>query len=337
MRPGDVVGIHASFVVIAYNEAGNIGRALDGITALAGLEQSRYEVIVVNDGSHDGTAAVVASRAALNPHIKLIDLPRNRGRGYARATGIAAANGDFIATIDADILLPVNWFSEAMAALANYDAIGGTAIPDGDVGYVHRASQLVPRVVGHTTAVTGSNALYRRKVFGLVTFDPSLREGEDVALNKAIAQHGLSLSTIPGLIVGHMENKSFSDSIRWLFVTGKGATRQFFVYRQVRVPDLTTGIFLASLVTGALVAAMASLIPGILIPLAFLLAVSVQHVRSRFETPLSRLHMIAFAVVLDAAHLLAYFAGRVVGLKWLLDRRATVPIHAPHSNSVSRL
>lgn len=337
MWPGDVVGIHASFVVIAYNEAGNIGRALDGITALAGLERSRYEVIVVNDGSRDETAAVVASRAAVNPHIKLIDLPRNRGRGYARATGIAAAQGELIATIDADILLPVNWFSEAMAALADYDAVGGTAIPDGDVGYVYKASQLVPRVVGHTTPVTGSNAFYRRKVFDLVTFDPSLREGEDVALNKAIAQHGLSFATIPGLIVDHMENKSFPDSIRWLFVTGKGATRQFFVYRQVRVPDLTTGIFLASLVAGALVAAMASLIPGLLIPLAFLLAVSVQHVRSRFETPLSRLHVVAFAVALDAVHLLAYFAGRIVGLKWLLHRRATVPIHAPGSNSVSRL
>jgi glycosyltransferase involved in cell wall biosynthesis len=336
MWPGDVAGIQVSFVVIAYNEAGNIGRALDGITALAGLERSRYEVIVVNDGSRDGTAGVVAGRAAHNPHIKLIDLPRNRGRGYARATGIAVAQGELIATIDADIILPGNWFIEAEAALADYDAVGGTAIPDGDVAYVYKASRLVPRVVGHTTAVTGSNAFYRRKVFDLVAFDPSLREGEDVALNKAIAQHGLSFATIPGLIVEHIENKSLPDSICWLFVTGKGATRQFLVYRRVRIPDLTTGIFLASLVAGVLVAAVAGLIPGVVIPLAFLLAVSVQHVRSRFETPLSRLHVVALAIVLDAAHLLAYFAGRVVGLTWLLDRRATVPIHAPDPNSISR-
>ncbi len=214
MWPGDLDGIHVSFVVIAYNEAGNIGRTLDGITALVGLDQSRYEVIVVNDGSRDGTADVVASRASLNPRIKLIELPQNQGRGYARATGIAAAQGELIATIDADILLPVNWFSQAMAALADYDAVGGTAIPDGDVGYVYKASHLVPRIVGHTTAVTGSNSLYRRKVFDLVTFDPSLREGEDVALNKAIAQHKLSFATIPGLTVDHLENKSFPDSIR---------------------------------------------------------------------------------------------------------------------------
>jgi glycosyltransferase involved in cell wall biosynthesis len=226
MWPGNIPGIRASFVVIAYNEAGNIGRALDGIAALVGLEPERYEVIVVNDGSHDGTAKVVSSRVARNPHVKLIDLPKNRGRGYARATGIAAAQGEFIATIDADIILPANWFIHAAAALADHDAVGGTAVPDGDVAYVYQAARLVPRVVGHTTAVTGSNALYRRKVFDLVTFDPSLREGEDVALNKATARHGLSFVTVPGLFVEHIENKTLPESLRWLFTTGKGATRQ---------------------------------------------------------------------------------------------------------------
>ena len=82
------MGIRVSFVVIAYNEAGNIGRTLDRITALVGLAERRYEVIVVNDGSRDRTADIVADRAARNPRINLIDLPENRGRGYARATGI---------------------------------------------------------------------------------------------------------------------------------------------------------------------------------------------------------------------------------------------------------
>ena len=45
-------------------------------------------VIVVDDGSRDGTAQIVRERAAADPHIRLIALPRNRGRGYARSTGI---------------------------------------------------------------------------------------------------------------------------------------------------------------------------------------------------------------------------------------------------------
>jgi len=337
MKPGNAMVIRISFVVIAYNEAGNIGRTLDGITALVGLEPERYEVIVVNDGSRDMTADVIIGRAASNPHIKLIDLPENRGRGYARATGITAARGEFIATIDADIILPASWLVRAETALAKHDAVGGTAVPDGDVAYVYQATRLMPRVVGHTTAVTGSNALYRRKVFDLVTFDPSLREGEDVALNQATVRQGLSFATVPGLFVEHIENKALPDSLRWLFDTGKGATRQLLVYREVRVPDLATGAFLASLAVGVLTG-LVSPFAGVAIPLAVLLAVSIQHVRSRFETPLKRLPSVLLAIGLDAAHLLAYFTGRVAGLAWLLRNRrpSTVPVRGPEPEAVSR-
>jgi Glycosyl transferase family 2 len=315
------MGILVSFVVIAYNEAGNIGRTLDGITAQAGLAQQRYEVIVVNDGSRDRTADIVADRAARNPRINLIDLPANRGRGHARATGILAAQGELIATVDADIILPADWLLRAEAALAGCDAVGGTAVPDGDVAYVFQATKLVPRVVGHTTAVTGSNALYRRQVFDLVAFDPSLREGEDSAFNQATARHGLSFGTVPGLLVQHTESKTLPDSLRWLFNIGRGATRQLLVYRQVRTPDVVTGAFLSSLVAGTVVGVLADPLVGAGIPVVVLLAVSVQHVRSRFETPLVRLPSVSLAVALDGAHLLAYFAGRVAGLSWLSARR----------------
>jgi hypothetical protein len=338
MGPINAAGIRVSFVVIAYNEADNIGRTLDAIIALVGIEAGRYEVIVVNDGSRDGTADVVTARAARNQHVKLMDLSKNRGRGYARATGIAAAQGEFIATVDADIILPASWFVRAEAALADHDAVGGTAVPDGDVAYVYQATRLAPRIVGHTTAVTGSNALYRREVFDLVTFDSSLREGEDVALNKATERYGLSFRTVPGLFVEHIENKALSDSLRWLFATGKGATRQLLVYRQVRMPDLATGAFLVSVVAGGLVAALADPFLGIVIPLAVLLTVTAQHVRSRFETPPRRLPAVTLAVVLDGAHLLAYFAGRVVGLAWLVRHRrpSGEPIRAADPKSISR-
>ncbi len=330
--------IRTSFVVIAYNEAGNIGRTLDGITSLTGLEPERHEVIVVNDGSRDKTADIVFGRAVRNPHIKLIDLPRNRGRGYARATGIRATQGEYVATIDADIILPADWLIRAEAALAEHDAVGGTAVPDGDVAYLYQATRLVPRVVGHTTAVTGSNALYRRKVFDLVAFDPSLREGEDVALNQATARHGLSFETVPGLLVEHIENKALPDSLRWLFATGKGATRQLLVYREVRMPDLATGAFITSLIAGASIGCLIGPLPGVAIPLAVLLAVSAQHVRSRFETPIKRWPAVALAIGLDGAHLLAYFAGRVAGLAWLMRRRQVAGdvIRVPGSDSVSQ-
>jgi hypothetical protein len=73
--------------------------------------------------------------------------------------------------------------------------------------------------------------------------------------------------------------------------------------------------------TGVTVAATVSPF-GLLIPAALLLAISIQHVRSRFETPRRRWRSVAAAIGIDSALLLAYFTGRVAGLIWLVRKRA---------------
>ncbi|MGP7996199.1 MAG: glycosyltransferase family 2 protein [Streptosporangiaceae bacterium] len=319
--PDDLI----SFVVIAYNEAAGIGPTLDSIARLAGLGE--YEIIVVNDGSRDGTGQLVAGLAQRDPRIRLIDLPANRGRGHARSTGIAAARGGLIATVDADILLPADWLDRTRTALAGHDAVGGTAVPDGDVGYVYRRFGLAPRVVGSTTTVTGNNGLYRRSVFDRVSFDAALREGEDSALNHAMACQGLSVATVPGLVVQHRETKTFGTSLRWLFETGEGATRQLLAYRQLRQPDLVTAAFAASLAAGLAAAATRRPLLGAAIPASFVLAASTQHVRTRFETPRPDWLKVAPAVAVDGAMLSAYFAGRLAGLGAAVRRAAGSPRH----------
>jgi len=302
-----------SFVVIAYNEAANITRTLTSIDSLEGL--SKYEVIVVDDGSRDNTAEVVSEVSHRNSNVRLVRLLLNQGRGYARSKGIAEARGAFIATVDADIILPPDWLIRSRAAIQHHDAVGGTAIPDGDVAYIYKRFRLIPRFVGHTTTVTGSNALYRREVFELVRFDPSLREGEDVALNYSIKAGGLSSATVPGLVVRHEESKTFRESLVWLFKSGIGATRQLIIYRQVRQPDVAVGALSVALAAGLGIAARGHRLAGATLPAAFVLAASAQHVRSRFEIPRSHWHKASPAVIVDSAMLTAYFAGRLVGLR----------------------
>jgi glycosyltransferase involved in cell wall biosynthesis len=316
------VSEYVSFVVIAYNEAENIARTLDSINALDGLE--KHEVIVVDDGSHDGTAKAVKAIAAKNPCVRLIRLAENYGRGYARRTGIAEATGELIATVDADIILPRIWLLSARAALRGHDAVGGTAVPDGDVAYIYKRFRLVPRLVGHTTSVTGSNALYRREVFDIVKFDSALREGEDVALNHAIKKKGLLSATIPGLYVRHEESKSFPQSLKWLYESGSGATRQLITYHKVRTPDLAVGAFVVAMTIGLYAAVRGQRLVCSALPVGVVLATSIQHVRSRFEAPRSHWDKVVFAILTDSVLLSAYFAGRLAGLKILWKPRVTI-------------
>lgn len=308
-----------SFVVIAYNEAENIACTLTAITALEDLGE--HEIVIVDDGSRDGTTGRVADIAAQNPRVRLISLPENCGRGYARNTGVAVARGGLIAMVDADITLPPDWLARTREALSDYDAVGGIAVPDGDVSYLYRRYRLVPRVVRGTTTVTGSNGLYRRDIFNVVSFDQGLRDGEDIALNHAIDREGLSTATVPGLIVHHQENKSFGTSLRWLFDTGRGATRQLLTYHQMRQPDIVTGAFFGSAALGLFAAVCEHRIIGMAVPVAFILVTSVLHVRSRFEIPWWHWPRIAPAIAVDSALLTAYFAGRLSGLTALWRRR----------------
>jgi GT2 family glycosyltransferase len=304
-----------SFVVIAHNEAANIANAITAITALDALGD--HEIIVIDDGSGDGTAEIVRQLAARNGAVGVVELGTNRGRGFARAAGVARARGRYVAIVDADVILPADWLVRARSAIAGHDAVGGTAVPDGDVAYLYRRFGLVPRVVRHTTTVSGSNGLYRRTVFDLVGFDAALREGEDVAFNHAMRQRGLSAATVPGLVVRHQETKSFRASLRWLFDSGVGATRQLITYREVRQPDLAAGGFVAAVVLGVLAALRGRRRTGAVLPVGFVMVASVQHIRSRFETPAADWPRLAPAVAANGALLTAYFLGRLAGLpKW---------------------
>jgi glycosyltransferase involved in cell wall biosynthesis len=299
----------ASFVIIAFNEAERIERALRSITAQAGLDD--YEVIVVDDCSSDATAAIVRLYADRDPAVKLISHPVNRGRGAARATGIGAAAGRYVAMVDADIILSPNWFQSCAAALNGAHAVSGTPIPDGDVQYLYTALRLRPRARPSTTTITGNNALFKREVFDRVGFDPSFRNGEDVALSHALADAGLEARVLHDVTVEHEEDKGLLGSLAWMYESGVGATRQLLVFRRLRGPDAAFAVWLAAGVAGAGWAARRRTLWPAAAPLAVTVAVSTAHVRGKFFLRREPPRRVALAVALNTAMLSAYFGGRL--------------------------
>ncbi|WP_192348902.1 glycosyltransferase family 2 protein [Algoriphagus sp. Y33] len=93
-----------SIVVPCYNEAENIAPLLTRIESC--LHEYRYEVILVNDGSRDGTQLEIELAYSGNPSVRYISFSRNFGHQAALKAGIDHAKGDCIVTIDADLQKP---------------------------------------------------------------------------------------------------------------------------------------------------------------------------------------------------------------------------------------
>jgi len=75
------------------------------------------EVIVVDDGSSDGTADVVRRFMATNPDIRLLENPGNRGKGYSVRNGLLQAAGEIVMFTDADLSAPMEEAELLMAAI----------------------------------------------------------------------------------------------------------------------------------------------------------------------------------------------------------------------------
>jgi len=92
-----------SLVIPAYNESESLPQLFAEIHAALDERFPEWEAIVIDDGSKDGTYAVVKEFAAKDGHIKGIRLRRNSGKAFALAAGFAEAKGEFVITMDADL------------------------------------------------------------------------------------------------------------------------------------------------------------------------------------------------------------------------------------------
>jgi len=143
-----------SIVIPAYNEQarlpallGALGASADAAVADAGMEL--VEALVVDDGSADRTAEMLAAAAEENPRLKpVLEFEQNRGKGAAFAAGVERAEGDYVLLADVDLSTPLGELRKLTAAVeAGADiAIGSRAVPGAVVerGPQHR------KVLGNT-------------------------------------------------------------------------------------------------------------------------------------------------------------------------------------------
>jgi dolichyl-phosphate beta-glucosyltransferase len=114
-----------SVVVPCYNEERRLPSTIEQIERYLDGSGTSYELILVDDGSTDGTRKVMNDAAAHHPSVRVEALPRNRGKGRALAEGVAAASGTEILITDADLSTPIEELEKLQAAL---DRGAGAAI-----------------------------------------------------------------------------------------------------------------------------------------------------------------------------------------------------------------
>ena len=96
-----------SIVIPAYNESARIGDALERILACIQSRDWDAEVLVVNDGSSDSTAAIVQQWMANHERLHLVENDGNRGKGYSVRNGLLQAAGEIVMFTDADLSAPM--------------------------------------------------------------------------------------------------------------------------------------------------------------------------------------------------------------------------------------
>ncbi|MBQ3194492.1 MAG: glycosyltransferase family 2 protein [Oscillospiraceae bacterium] len=182
-------------VVPAYNTAPWLERSLDSLMAQT---YENLEVVVVNDGSTDDTAAVLDAYAAKEPRVRAIH-KENGGVTSARLRGVSEATGSWIGFMDGDDEIAPDMYARLMRNAKSHDAdishCGYQVLfLDGRINYVHNSGQL--RIQDHLTGVRDlldggmiesslCTKLYRRELFdGLQDFiDPAIRINEDYLMN----------------------------------------------------------------------------------------------------------------------------------------------------------
>ena len=116
-----------SVVIPAYNEQRRLPTTLQQWLAFLAGQPYAAELLVVDDGSADQTAAVVLDLAARYPNVRLLQLPANQGKGAAVRAGVLAASGARVFYADADLNIAPTHLVPFLAFLDDgYDVVIGT-------------------------------------------------------------------------------------------------------------------------------------------------------------------------------------------------------------------
>lgn len=241
-----------SIMIPTYNRKSVLVEALLSLNKID-YPKNLFEVVVINDGSTDGTQEVVETiREKLHYDFKFFNEKRG-GISHAKNVAIKKSRGEIIVSTDDDCLFEKTWIKKLIAPLNNpqFGAVGGPdrAIRNENIlaksidfafssfigsGGIH--GRFLKVKLGHVYP-PGCNMAFRREVVKKIGFfDENLAPGEDTDYNHRIEKAGFKLSHVPSAFVWHRPRNSIKRFIPYIYKRGRARVeiiRRYPEYREL--------------------------------------------------------------------------------------------------------
>ncbi len=219
-----------SAVIPVFNEVESLPDLLDELDLVFRATGRSYELILIDDGSADGSGAWIEDRARKDPCVRGILLERNVGQSGALAAGLHHARGDIVVTLDADGQNDPSSIPALLSALEHADVVSGVRTPRAD-SWGRRVSSRVANAVrraaiGDTISDVGcSLKAYRREALegiplfvGAHRFLPALCQFRGARVAEVPVRHRPRQHGVSKYGVGNRLFRGIRDlfGVRWL-------------------------------------------------------------------------------------------------------------------------
>ena len=261
MHPVDV-----SVVIPTRNRARSLGRLLESLDSMEIPTGVRAEVLIVNNGSTDGTEGLLREERSKARKFSLKALwEPAKGKANALNRGFASAAGSFILAVDDDVVVDRRWLVEHLGCfrVVSFDAIQGRVLPgvdpEGQPANPDRLREYnIPMVdygeqVREVRGLTGTNISLRRGVYEAVgLFNPRLGPGasgfsEDTEYSTRIRNAGFRIGYAPRAVVYHeLDPARYGRAYNRQTQYRKGLSRSLYRHDSLPfrvVPDLLMSCF----------------------------------------------------------------------------------------------
>ncbi len=218
-----------SVILPVFNEKDNIEKAVSSISTTFPRFTNSFEIIVVNDGSTDGTSEVLSRLAANNKTVKVIHHQENKGYGASLISGFKSAKYPLVFFMDSDLQFDISEIQKLLDYIDEFDIVAGYRVKRKDSPYRLALSSLFNFIVRHTFGIPIRDINSAFKLFHRDIIDQIDLTSQGSMINTEFITKALRMgSTIKQVGVAHCPRKEGRETggslkviLRAIFEFGK--------------------------------------------------------------------------------------------------------------------